>query len=164
MLRRMVEIDRICVRTHAEYVRVRLVGSGLGSSPGFMGLLSLSQTRLPSLKKGKESCRGVRGDVRGSRGSVGSEEPASDILTRWRLGGYRGTGRSGAWRITPPAWHERLSQREVQTAASSRWWNEVSTPCREGVSHRKAWSEICWTLSTGSHFDWYHCRWCKNIK
>lgn len=82
MLRRMVEVDRICARTHAEYVRVRLVGSGLGSSPGFMGLLSLSQTRLPSLKKGKESCRGVRGDVRGSRGSVGSEEPASDILTR----------------------------------------------------------------------------------
>ena len=67
--------------THAEYVRVRLVGSGLGSSPGCGGFLSLSHTRLPSLRKGKESCRGVRGEVSGSGGSAGDEASGSDILT-----------------------------------------------------------------------------------
>lgn len=69
----------ICL-THAEYVRVRLVGSGLGSSPGCGGFLSLSQTRLPSLRKGKDSCRGVRGEVRGSGGSASEEASGSDIL------------------------------------------------------------------------------------
>lgn len=71
--------------THAEYVRVRLVGSGLGSSPGCGGFLSLSQTRLPSLRKGKESCRGVRGEVSGSGGSAGEEASGSDILTGYRF-------------------------------------------------------------------------------
>ena len=66
--------------THAEYVRVRLVGSGLGSSPGCGGFRSLSQTRLPSLRKGKDSCRGVRGEVSGSGGSAGEEASGSDIL------------------------------------------------------------------------------------
>lgn len=74
--------------THAEYVRVRLVGSGLGSSPGWGGFLSRSHTRLPSLRKGKESCSGVLGDVSGSDGSDGSaagEASGSDILPgHWR--------------------------------------------------------------------------------
>lgn len=71
--------------THAEYVRVRLVGSGLGSSPGCGGFLSRSQSRLPSLRKGKESCRGARGDVSGSDGSAADEALGSDIVTaRWR--------------------------------------------------------------------------------
>lgn len=60
---------------------MRLVGSGLGSSPGCGGFLSLSQTRLPSLRKGKDSCSGVRGEVRGSGGSAGEEGSGSDILT-----------------------------------------------------------------------------------
>lgn len=60
---------------------MRLVGSGLGSSPGCGGFLSLSHTRLPSLRKGKESCRGVRGEVSGSGGSAGDEASGSDILT-----------------------------------------------------------------------------------
>lgn len=64
---------------------MRLVGSGLGSSPGCGGFLSLSQTRLPSLRKGKESCRGVRGEVRGSGGSAGEEASGSDILTGYGL-------------------------------------------------------------------------------
>lgn len=67
--------------THAEYVRVRLVGSGLGSSPGWGGFLSRSHTRLPSLRKGKESCRGVLGDVSGSDGSAAGEASDFDILT-----------------------------------------------------------------------------------
>lgn len=71
--------------THAEYVRVRLVGNGLGSSPGCGGFLSLSQTRLPSLRKGKESCRGVRGEVSGSGASAGEEASGSDIFTGYRL-------------------------------------------------------------------------------
>lgn len=84
--------------THAEYVRVRLVGSGLGSSPGCGGFRSLSQTRLPSLRKGKESCRGVRGDVSGSGGSVGEEASGSDILTCYRLFCF--------WFRFPPVTHE----------------------------------------------------------
>lgn len=65
---------------------MRLVGSGLGSSPGCGGFLSLSQTRLPSLRKGKESCRGVLGEVSGSEGSAGEEASGSDILAGYRLG------------------------------------------------------------------------------
>lgn len=71
--------------THAEYVRVRLVGSGLGSSPGWGGFLSRSHTRLPSLRKGKESCRGVLGDVSGSDGSAAGEASGSDISTAQRV-------------------------------------------------------------------------------
>lgn len=73
-------------------MRVRLVGSGLGSSPGCGGFLSLSQTRLPSLRKGKESCRGVRGEVSGSGGSAGDEASGSDILTGYRFLCCSGSG------------------------------------------------------------------------
>lgn len=76
------------VCTHAEYVRVRLVGSGLGSSLGCGGFLSLSQTRLPSLWKGKENCREVRGEGSGSGSGRSAVEEASgsDIWTGRRAG------------------------------------------------------------------------------
>lgn len=67
--------------TYAEYVRVRLVGSGLGSSLGWGGFLSLSHTWLPSRRKGKDSCRGVRGEASGSEeGSAAPEASESDIV------------------------------------------------------------------------------------
>lgn len=51
--------------TYAEYVRVRLVGSGLGSSLGSACSPLSSQTRLPSLRKGKDTVRGASGDRSG---------------------------------------------------------------------------------------------------
>lgn len=67
-------------RTVAEYVRVRLVGRGLGNSPGWGGFLSLSHTLLPSLRKGKDRTRGVRGDGSGMGMSAGEEGLESAIF------------------------------------------------------------------------------------
>lgn len=53
---------RVCL-TYAEYVRVRLVGRGLGNSPGCSA--ARSQTRLPSRRNGNDSDSGPeRGDRR----------------------------------------------------------------------------------------------------
>lgn len=72
--------------TYAEYVRVRLVGSGLGSSLGSACSPLSSQTRLPSLRKGKDTVRGASGDRSGvAEGDVrlGSVMPSL-------IGGERG--------------------------------------------------------------------------
>lgn len=85
------------IPTHAEYVRVRLVGRGLGSSPGITGgFLSLSHTRLPCLRKGKDKERGVRGELRGCGGSEGDEGSESAISVGVPLGVWSSVGEAAS--------------------------------------------------------------------
>lgn len=74
--RRVQVVTRLCL-TYAEYVRVRLVGRGLGNSPGCSA--ALSQTRLPSRRNGKDSDSGAeRGDRRD--GSAGDDSSGSAMI------------------------------------------------------------------------------------
>lgn len=60
-----------------------MVGSGLGRSRGDCGSFPSSQTRLPSLRKGKERVRGVFGERRRvSEGDVRLGSAMSDVMKR----------------------------------------------------------------------------------
>lgn len=67
----------VCL-SYAEYVRVRLVGSGLSNSPDFS--VPLSHTRLLSLRIGNDNERGVDGGDRRHE-SDGDDRSASAMIT-----------------------------------------------------------------------------------
>lgn len=61
---------------------MRLVGSGLGSSLGSGGSFPSSHTRLPSLRKGKDSVSEVLGERSGvPEGDVRRGSAMSDVAT-----------------------------------------------------------------------------------
>lgn len=127
-------------QTYAEYVRVRLVGSGLGSSLGSGCSFPSSHTRLPSLKKGKEREREELGERSGvPEGDVNLGSAMSEATLRLM---HSSAGAGGQRRYGGRLCHFVSVRRRIAVRGES------TEEHQGGVGMTVGWLRISKTLQT----------------